>query len=154
MMPQLERPKQSVASKPVATRRGDTPLKVMERAYLWFDAAARRLQAQLEALPADANPAVRAGLERKVNGCYLRAADVASKIAPFYHAKLTTHLVAPRTGNNGGPLILWRWETETVDDVLARARRETGLIIESTARGLSTDGGAVLIMNEDERNVR
>jgi hypothetical protein len=152
-MPQLERPRHSVAGKPVATPRGDTPLKVMERAYLWFDAAARRLQAQLEALPADANPALRARLERKVNGCYLRAADVASKIAPFYHAKLTTHLVTPRPDDDSGPLMLWRRENETVDDLLARARRETGLIIETTERGLSTDSGMVLIMDEGDQNL-
>jgi hypothetical protein len=152
-MAQLQRRKHSVASKPVATRRGDTPLKVMERAHLWFDAAARRLQAQFEALPPNADPAVRARLERKVNASYLRAADLALKIAPFYHAKLTTHLVTPRPGNVGRPLILWRRENETVEDLLARARRETGLIIESAERGPAIDGGAVVIRNEDERHV-
>jgi hypothetical protein len=37
--------------------------------------------------------------------------------------------------------------------LLARARRETGLIIESAERGPAIDGGAVVIRNEDERHV-
>jgi hypothetical protein len=152
-MPQIQRPNHRVTSKPAATPGGDTPLKVMERAYSWFDATARRYQAQLEALPENAkSPAQRARLERMVSGYYLRAVDCASKAAPYCNARLTAHLVTPRPSTDA-PYILWRRENETIDDLLERTREETGWNIKRNAQSLPTEDVAVVIMDESDRTL-
>jgi hypothetical protein len=150
-MPQPQRPNHNIAGKPTVTRRRATPLEVTERAYSWCDATARCYQAQLEALPKDAKPTQRTRLERMATRYYLLAANVASKAAPFCNPKLTTHLIKPSSGASDGMLILYRRKNETDDDLLARARKETGLIIERAGQSLSTEGGQVLIMDEGDQ---
>jgi hypothetical protein len=156
-MAQLKGPKHAAASEPARTHRVDTPLRVMERAYKWFDATAQGYQAQLDALPSDAKPAERARLENMTRVFYLSAVDVASKAAPFFHPTLTTHLIKPRGGTRQ-PQILYRRPNETDDDVLARARKETAQketaqIIERAEQGLSSDSGIVIIFDERDQNL-
>jgi hypothetical protein len=152
-MPQIQRPNPRVTIKPTATLGGDTPLKVMECAYLWFNATARRYQAQLEALPENAkSSAQRARLERMVSGYYLRAVNVASKAAPFCNARLTTHQITPQPRTDA-PYILWRRENESIDDLLERTRKETGWIIKRNAQSLPTEDNAVVIMDESDRTL-
>jgi hypothetical protein len=147
---QPKRPNRITTGKPTATR--PTPLEVMVHAYSWFDATARRYQAQFEALPKDAKPTQRARLERTVTSYYLLAANEASKAGPYCNAKLTSQWIKPRSGASGVPPILFRRKNETTDDVLARARKETSVITErAAAEGVSTEGDPVLIMEEGDQ---
>jgi hypothetical protein len=154
---QLKEPKRAVASKPARTRRVDTPLRVMERAYRYLDKTARRYQAQLDALPSDANTAERARLEDMTRIFYLSAVDVASKAAPFFHARLTAHLVKPHRGTDK-TIILYRRPGESDEDVRARARKEvarkeTAEIIERAEQGLSSDSALVMIFEDGDQNI-